>query len=260
MISKNVVEGLLIPLLGTSLGAVCALLLKNGLRPPAARALNGFAGGAMAAASVWSLLIPSIEQASGMGTLSFMPAAAGFLAGIFFMLLLDIAAPHAHAGNTADGPRCAMRKTAMLTLAVTIHNIPEGMAVGAAYAGCLAGAPGLTAAGAFALALGVAIQNFPEGAMISLPLRAAGMSRARAVLCGVLSGAVEPAAALLTIAAAGPFVPFTPYLLSFAAGAMMYVVVDELVPGMTDGKRSGIGTVMFACGFTLMMALDAAIG
>ena len=253
-------EGLLVPLLGTGLGALCALFLKNKLHPLIQKALTGFAAGVMAAASVWSLIIPSLEQASGMGAWSFIPAVIGFWTGILFLLLLDKTVPHTHIDDTSEGPQSALSRSAMLILAVTIHNRPEGMAVGFVYAGYITGTAGLTAAGAFALALGIAIQNFPEGAIISLPLRAAGMSRRKAVLYGILSGAVEPAAALLTILAARLVVPVMPYLLSFAAGAMMYVVVEELVPEMSEGDHSNVGTVLFAFGFTLMMALDAALG
>jgi len=260
MFLSEVWRGLLIPFVGTSLGAACALFLKKQLDPRVQRALTGFAAGVMTAASIWSLLIPALEQSGRMGRLSFIPAAAGFWLGILFLLLLDRAIPHLHMyTDQAEGPRSRLRRTTMLILAVTIHNIPEGMAVGVVYAGYLSGQTGITALGALALSLGIAIQNFPEGAIISMPLCAEGMSKPKAVFYGILSGAVEPLAGLLTIAAAGLLVPAMPYLLSFAAGAMIYVVVEELIPEMSAGEHSNVGTVVFALGFTLMMILDVAL-
>ena len=240
--------GILIPFLGTSLGAGCVFFLKNSLRDGIQRALTGFAAGVMVAASVWSLLIPAMEQAADLGRLAFFPAAAGFWLGILFLLLLDHLIPHLHQNSLqAEGPKSQLQRTTMMVLAVTLHNIPEGMAVGVVYAGYLAGTAQITAAGALALSLGIAIQNFPEGAIISMPLRAEGMKKGRAFWGGVLSGIVEPIGAVLTILAAGIVVPALPYLLSFAAGAMLYVVVEELIPEMSQGQHSNVGTVFF-CG------------
>ena len=254
--------GILIPFLGTSLGAGCVFFLKNSLRDGIQRALTGFAAGVMVAASVWSLLIPAMEQAADLGRLAFFPAAAGFWLGILFLLLLDHLIPHLHQNSLqAEGPKSQLQRTTMMVLAVTLHNIPEGMAVGVVYAGYLAGTAQITAAGALALSLGIAIQNFPEGAIISMPLKSEGqMSRKKAFLYGTLSGAVEPVGAALTIALASVIDPFLPYLLSFAAGAMLYVVVEELIPEMSQGRHSNIGTVFFAVGFSVMMVLDVALG
>lgn len=253
--------GILIPFLGTSLGAACVFFMKRSLRDGIQRALTGFAAGVMVAASVWSLIIPAIEQSAPLGRLAFLPAAVGFWIGILFLLALDHIVPHLHQKSDAvEGPRSHFQRTTMMVLAVTLHNIPEGMAVGVVYAGYLSGSTQITAAGALALSLGIAIQNFPEGAIISMPLRAEGMNKSRAFLGGVLSGAVEPLGALLTILAAGLVVPALPYLLSFAAGAMIYVVVEELIPEMSQGEHSDVGALTFALGFTLMMALDVALG
>ena len=253
--------GILIPFLGTSLGAGCVFFLKNSLRDGIQRALTGFAAGVMVAASVWSLLIPAMEQAADLGRLAFFPAAAGFWLGILFLLLLDHLIPHLHQNSLqAEGPKSQLQRTTMMVLAVTLHNIPEGMAVGVVYAGYLAGTTQITAAGALALSLGIAIQNFPEGAIISMPLRAEGMKKGRAFWGGVLSGIVEPIGAVLTILAAGIVVPALPYLLSFAAGAMLYVVVEELIPEMSQGQHSNVGTMFFAVGFSVMMVLDVALG
>ena len=225
------------------------------------RGLTGFAAGVMVAASVWSLLIPAMEQSAGAGQWAFLPAVIGFWAGIVFLLGLDHLIPHLHQkSRQAEGLPAKLRRSTMMVLAVTLHNIPEGMAVGVVYAGYLAGDGQITAMGALALSLGIAIQNFPEGAIISMPLRAEGAGKARAFGGGVISGAVEPVGALLTILAAGLVVPALPYLLSFAAGAMLYVVVEELIPEMSQGEHSDIGTLSFALGFTLMMALDVALG
>ena len=253
--------GILIPFLGTSLGAGCVFFLKNSLRDRIQRALTGFAAGVMVAASVWSLLIPAMEQAADLDRLAFFPAAVGFWLGILFLLLLDHLIPHLHQNSLqAEGPKSQLQRTTMMVLAVTLHNIPEGMAVGVVYAGYLAGTAQITAAGALALSLGIAIQNFPEGAIISMPLRAEGMKKGRAFWGGVLSGIVEPIGAVLTILAAGIVVPALPYLLSFAAGAMLYVVVEELIPEMSQGQHSNVGTVFFAVGFSVMMVLDVALG
>lgn len=259
--NKDIIIGLLIPFIGTSLGSACVFFMRKEMNRMLQRALTGFAAGVMVAASIWSLIIPSMEQSEGMGRLSFLPAFIGFWLGILFLLLLDSVIPHLHLNtDKAEGPRSKLKKTTMMVLAVTLHNIPEGMAVGVVYAGLLSGNNSISAGGAFALALGIAIQNFPEGAIISMPLRSEGKKRSRAFAGGVLSGAVEPVGALLTIFAAGLFVPVMPYLLSFAAGAMIYVVVEELIPEMSEGKHSNIGVIMFALGFTVMMALDVALG
>ncbi len=253
--------GILIPFLGTSLGAACVFFLKNALGDKLQRVLTGFAAGVMVAASVWSLLIPAIEQSAGMGKLSFLPAFVGFWVGILFLLALDHLIPHLHANSgQAEGPKSRLRKTTMMVLAVTLHNIPEGMAVGVVYAGLLSGSAQITSAGALALSLGIAIQNFPEGAIISMPLRAEGMKKGKAFLGGVLSGIVEPIGAVLTVLAARLVVPALPYLLSFAAGAMLYVVVEELIPEMSQGEHSNLGTLSFAVGFSIMMVLDVALG
>ena len=255
------VYGILIPFLGTSLGAACVFFMKQSLSDRLQRSLTGFAAGVMVAASVWSLLIPSIEQSAALGVFAFVPAAVGFWAGILFLLALDHIIPHLHQNSgQAEGPKSRLQRTTMMVLAVTLHNIPEGMAVGVVYAGYLSGSAQITAAGALALSLGIAIQNFPEGAIISMPLRAEGMGKGRAFWGGVLSGVVEPVGAVLTILAARHIVPALPYLLSFAAGAMLYVVVEELIPEMSQGDHSNIGTFFFAVGFSVMMILDVALG
>ncbi|MCR5687721.1 MAG: ZIP family metal transporter [Lachnospiraceae bacterium] len=258
---KTIIIGLLIPFIGTSAGAACVFFLKNELKTGVQRALTGFAAGVMVAASIWSLIIPAIEQSEGMGSFAFAPAFAGFWAGILFLLLLDHVIPHLHVGiEQAEGPRSHLTRTAMLVLAVTLHNIPEGMAVGVVYAGLVSGSGMITAGGALALALGIAIQNFPEGAIISMPLYAEGKNKPRSFALGVLSGVVEPVFGALTVILAGMIVPAMPYFLSFAAGAMLYVVVEELIPEMSAGEHSNIGVISFAVGFSLMMALDVALG
>ena len=252
--------GIMIPFLGTTLGSACVFFMKKSLGDLVQRSLAGFAAGVMVAASVWSLLIPALEQ-SNMGKLSFLPAFIGFWVGVLFLLLLDHLIPHLHVGSEqAEGPKSKLGRTTMMVLAVTLHNIPEGMAVGVVYAGFLAGNTQITAASALVLSLGIAIQNFPEGAIISMPLRAEGERKGRAFLGGVLSGVVEPIGAVLTLLAAQLVIPALPYLLSFAAGAMLYVVVEELIPEMSQGKHSNIGTVFFAVGFSVMMTLDVALG
>lgn len=249
--------GILIPFLGTSLGAACVFFMRKTLSERVQRALTGFAAGVMVAASVWSLLIPAIEESSAMGKWSFVPAAAGFWIGILFLLALDHIIPHLHAkSGQTEGPRSRLQRTTMMVLAVTLHNIPEGMAVGAAYAGCVAAGAAAPAA-AFTLALAIAIQNVPEGAIVALPLRTAGAGKGRAFLGGVLSGVVEPLAAGVTVLAAALIVPALPWLLGFAAGAMLYVVAAELLPTRGD---SGPGALAFAAGFTVMMILDVALG
>ena len=253
--------GILIPFLGTSLGAASVFFLKQSLGDHIQRALTGFVAGVMVAASIWSLLIPAMNQSAALGKLAFFPAAVGFWLGILFLLLLDHIIPHLHRNSEqAEGPHSQLQRTTMMMLAVTLHNIPESMAVGVVSAGYLSGTAQITAAGALALSLGIAIQNFPEGAIISMPLRAEGMGKGRAFWGGVLSGIVEPIGAVLTILAASIIVPALPYLLSFAAGAMLYVVVEELIPEMSQGEHSDIGTVFFAVGFSLMMVLDVALG
>lgn len=259
--TSEVIRGILIPFAGTSLGAATVFFMKTSLNEQVSRALTGFAAGVMVAASIWSLLIPSMEQSAAMGSWAFVPAVIGFWVGILFLLLLDHIIPHLHRNSDeSEGPRSHLKRTTMLVLAVTLHNIPEGMAVGVVYAGWLSGNTYITVTGALALSIGIAIQNFPEGAIISLPLRAEGAGKGKSFLYGVLSGVVEPIGAFLTILAATLILPALPYLLSFAAGAMMYVVIEELIPEMSVGKHSDIGTIFFAMGFTLMMALDVALG
>ena len=261
---KTVVWGLLIPFAGTAAGAACVFFLKKDLRAGVQRALTGFAAGVMVAASIWSLIVPAIEQEAGRGRLAFLPAFIGFWLGILFLLLLDHVIPHLHRridqADQTEGPKSRLDRTVMMVLAVTLHNIPEGMAVGVVYAGLVSGSANITAGGALALALGIAIQNFPEGAIISMPLYVEGKSRGKSFRLGVLSGAVEPVFGGLTVLVAGLVVPAMPYLLSFAAGAMLYVVVEELIPEMSSGGHSNIGVIFFAVGFSLMMALDVALG
>ena len=256
----TIIQGLLIPFIGTSAGAAMVFLLKNEIRPGIQKILTGFAAGVMVAASFWSLLAPALEEAAKMGRLSFLPAAIGFLAGILLLLLFDEVTPHMHMDRVEEGPRSGMKRTTKLILAVTIHNVPEGMAVGVVLAGWLYGTSDITAAAALALSIGIAIQNFPEGAIVSMPLLAEGMPKRRTFLAGMMSGAVEPLAGALTVAAAGLVVPVMPYLQSFAAGAMFYVVVEELIPEMSEGSHSNVGTIAFAVGFVLMMVLDVALG
>ena len=255
------IAGLLVPFAGTALGSACVFFMRKDLSVTVQKSLTGFASGVMVAASIWSLIIPAMEQSEHMGKLSFLPAAAGFWAGILFLLILDSLVPHLHLNSdSAEGVKSKLKRTTMMVLAVTLHNLPEGMAVGVVYAGLLSGNTSITAGGALALALGIAIQNFPEGAIISMPLHAEGRSRWKAFADGALSGAVEPVGALLTILASTLIIPAMPYLLSFAAGAMMYVVVEELIPEMSYEPHTNIGVVMFAVGFTVMMALDVALG
>ena len=257
----EVLFGILIPFIGTTLGSACVFFMKRSLGDLVQRALAGFAAGVMVAASIWSLLIPAIEQSEGMGKLSFLPAFVGFWVGVLFLLLLDRLIPHLHIGSDkAEGPKSKLGRTTMMVLAVTLHNIPEGMAVGVMYAGFLAGNSQITAASALALSLGIAIQNFPEGAIISMPLKAEGQKKSKAFLGGVLSGVVEPVGAVLTLLAAQLVIPALPYFLSFAAGAMLYVVVEELIPELQNDGHSNIGIIGVALGFVLMMVLDVALG
>ena len=259
--NSSIFVGLMVPFLGTSLGSAAVFFMKNEMDKKIERALTGFASGVMVAASVWSLLVPAMEQSYEKGKLAFVPAFIGFWAGILFLLLLDTVIPHLHMNaEKAEGPKSKLARTTMMILAVTLHNIPEGMAVGVVYAGFISGNVSITAGAALALSLGIAIQNFPEGAIISMPLAAEGYSKEKAFAGGVLSGAVEPIFGFLTILAVGFIVPAMPYLLSFASGAMVYVVVEELIPEMSEGEHSNIGVIMFSVGFTLMMALDTALG
>lgn len=254
-------RGIMIPFWGTALGAACVFFMRGRLNGLARRGLTGFAAGVMAAASVWSLLLPAIAQSASLGRWAFVPALAGFWAGVLFLLLLDRTVPHLHGPlDEEEGPRWAVKRTTKLVLAVTLHNLPEGMAVGVVYAGLLQGRPGVSAAGALALALGIAIQNFPEGAVISMPLRAEGTGAFRAFVYGVLSGAVEPLGALLILRFSALLSPAMPALLAFAAGAMIYVVVEELIPETQAGAHANLGTLTFAAGFTVMMGLDCALG
>lgn len=257
----NLFLGIMIPFAGTALGAACVFFLKKEMKPLLQKALLGFASGVMVAASVWSLLIPSMNMSEGMGKFAFVPASVGLLLGIGFLLLMDQVIPHLHLGDDKpEGMKSGFSKTSMLLFAVTLHNIPEGMAVGVVFAGMISGNTGITAAGAFALSIGIAIQNFPEGAIISLPLKSTGISRKRAFVYGAASGIVEPIAAFVTVLLAAYIEPVLPYLLSFAAGAMLYVVVEELIPESAEGEHSNIATIGFAVGFVIMMILDVALG
>ena len=250
----EVIEGVLIPFIGTTFGACFVLFMKKNLSTLVEKALNGFAVGVMVAASIWSLIIPAIEQSQYMGKLSFIPATVGFWIGILFLLMLD------QHSEEAEGPKSNFSRTTKMVLAVTLHNIPEGMAVGVVYAGWLADSSQISIMSALVLSIGIAIQNIPEGAVISMPIHANGVSKKKAFIYGTLSGAVEPIGAIITIIMSGIIIPVLPYLLSFAAGAMLYVVVEELIPEMSQGKHTDIGTVMFAVGFSLMMVLDVALG
>ncbi|MBR3249535.1 MAG: ZIP family metal transporter [Clostridia bacterium] len=257
----DVFWGLAIPFLGTTLGSAMVFFMKNKINNKIEKLLLGFASGVMIAASIWSLLMPSIDMADEQGVISWVPATIGFLLGIFFLLILDSIIPHLHLNSDEpEGVKAKIKKTTMMVLAVTLHNIPEGMAVGVVFAGAISGNTGITIAGAFALAIGIAIQNFPEGAIISMPLKSEGMSKLRAFWYGTLSGIVEPIGAILTIALTNLVVPVLPYFLSFAAGAMIYVVVEELIPESQTGEHSNIGTIGVAIGFVIMMVLDVAFG
>ena len=257
----KIIIGLLIPFLGTALGAAMVFFMKNSMNKKIEKTLLGFASGVMIAASVWSLLIPSIDMATEQGKVAWLPAAVGFLLGILFLLVLDSVIPHLHLNSDKpEGIKSKLKKTTMMVFAVTLHNIPEGMAVGVAFAGAMIGNTGITIAGALALAIGIAIQNFPEGAIISMPLKSEGMPKGKAFMLGVLSGVVEPIGALITILLTNLVVPVLPYLLSFAAGAMIYVVVEELIPEAQDGEHSNLATIGVAIGFVIMMILDVALG
>ena len=259
--NKELILGLLIPFLGTSLGSAMVFFMKKQMNPKVQKVLLGFASGVMIAASVWSLLIPSIDMATEQGGIAWIPAAVGFLLGIVFLLGLDKLIPHLHIGSKKpEGLKAKLKKTTMMVLAVTLHNIPEGMAVGVIFAGALAGNTGITMAAAFVLSLGIAIQNFPEGAIISMPLKSEGLSKGKSFWYGVLSGVVEPIGAIITIALTSLVVPVLPYFLSFAAGAMIYVVVEELIPESQEGTHTDLGTIGVAIGFVVMMILDVALG
>ena len=258
---KTVILGLLIPLIGTAAGSGCVFFLRKDLTRNVRRALSGFAAGVMVAASIWSLIVPAIDQSADMEKLAFLPAFIGFWLGVLFLLLLDHIIPHLHRSvNQTEGPRSRLSRTAMMVLAVTLHNIPEGMTVGVVYAGLLSGSANITAGAALALSLGIAIQNFPEGAIVSMPLYAENGNKPKAFALGTFSGAVEPVFGALTALIAGMVTPAMPYLLSFAAGAMLYVVVDDLIPETAAGEHSNIGVIAFALGFSVMMALDVALG
>ncbi len=257
----GIILGLLLPLAGTTAGAACVFFLRKQISPNVQRVFTGFAAGVMVAASVWSLIIPAMNMSEDMGKLAFIPALVGFLLGIVFLLFMDTLIPHLHVGSSEpEGRKSGLGRTAMMMLAVTIHNFPEGAACGAILAGVLSGEGEVTMAGAVALAVGIAIQNFPEGAIISLPLRSEGHSRLKSFSLGALSGVVEPLGAVIAILLAGMVTPILPYLLSFAAGAMIYVVVEELIPEASEGEHSNLGTIAFAIGFALMMVLDVALG
>lgn len=256
----QVIQGILIPFLGTSLGAAMVFFMRDKISVGLQKILTGFAAGVMVAASFWSLLLPAIESSENLGKFAFLPAAIGFAVGVGFLLVLDEITPHMHFNNYEEGMESKLKRTTKLILAVTLHNIPEGMAVGVVYAGWMAGSSGVSKAAALTLALGIAIQNFPEGAVVSMPLRAEGMNKWKTFIYGVLSGIVEPIASILTILVASMVVPVLPYFLAFAAGAMMYVVVEELIPEMSEGEHSNNGTIAFSVGFILMMILDVALG
>lgn len=259
--NTGLLEGLAIPFLGTTLGSAMVFFMKNKINAKIEKLLLGFASGVMIAASIWSLLIPSIDMAETQGKIAWVPATIGFLLGMAFLLILDSIIPHLHLNDDKpEGVKAKLKKTTMMVFAVTLHNIPEGMAVGVTFAGALMQNAGITMAGAFALAIGIAIQNFPEGAIISMPLKSEGMSKPKAFLYGTLSGMVEPIGAIITILLTNAIVPVLPYLLSFAAGAMIYVVVEELIPESQAGKHSNIGTIGVAFGFVIMMILDIALG
>lgn len=261
MLTDGILLALLLPFVGTTSGAACVLMMRDALPAPLQKSLAGFAAGVMVAASVWSLLIPSMEMTGSEGFIKVVPAVSGVVLGILFLLLLDIVTPHIHAGETqAEGPAARISRSSKLALAVALHNIPEGMAVGVTLAGVLEHNSYISISGALALSIGIAIQNFPEGAIVSMPLRVAGNSRPRAFAIGTLSGAVEPVAALLTMLLASIVAPLLPYLLAFAAGAMLYVVVEELIPETQEGTHSNLGTIGFALGFVLMMILDVVLG
>ena len=252
---------LLIPFLGTTLGSAMVFFMKKSIHKTIEKLLIGFAGGVMISASFWSLLMPSMEMATEQHEISWLPASIGFLLGIFFLLILDSIIPHLHLhADKPEGIKAKIKESTMLVFAVTLHNIPEGMAMGVTLAGAMIGNVGISLVGALSLAIGIAIQNFPEGAIISMPLKSQGMSKSKAFIYGTLSGIVEPISAVITILLTNAIVPILPYLLAFAAGAMMYVVVEELIPESQEGEHSNIGTIGVAIGFVIMMILDVALG
>lgn len=254
-------SAVLLPFLGTTIGAGCVYFVKDQMNRSLQRSLTGFASGVMVAASIWSLIIPAMDQSAHLGKLAFLPALIGVWGGFLFLLLLDQLIPHLHLNSDSpEGAPSNLGKSTMMVLAVALHNLPEGMAVGVVVAGWLTGSESISFAAALALSLGIALQNLPEGAIISMPLKSNGMKKGRAFGYGVLSGAIEPIGAVATILLAEFVVPALPYLLSFSAGAMLYVVVEELIPEMSEGEHSNIGTIFFAVGFTLMMMLDVALG
>ena len=256
----NLTIGILIPFIGTILGAACVFFLKNDIGDKLSKALSGFAAGVMVSASYFSLISPALEMSADHGKLSFIPVGLGFLAGMLFLLVLDLLVPHVHLDKSEEGPRTGLKRTTKLFLAVSLHNLPEGMVVGIVFAGWIYNESQISLASAMVLAVGIALQNFPEGAIVSMPLRAEGMPKRKTFLYGVLSGVIEPIGALMTAFAASLFLPIMPYLLAFAAGAMFYVVVEELVPEMAKGSHNNFGTICFAVGFVVMMALDKAFG
>ena len=259
--NMTLIIGLLIPLLGTMLGSAFVFMMKDGMSVRLQKALLGFASGVMVAAAVWSLLIPAIEMTAKEGPWTVVPAAVGFLLGMGLLLMIDELTPHLHMdADKPEGMRSHLSRTAMLALAVTIHNLPEGMAVGVVFAGADSGTTSITLTSAVAVALGIAIQNVPEGAIISMPMRAAGNSRWRSFIIGSLSGAVEPIGAVAVLLLASVLMPALPYLLALAAGAMFYVVVEELIPEASSGQHSNLSTIGFAAGFVLMMVLDVVMG
>ncbi|MBQ9370394.1 MAG: ZIP family metal transporter [Clostridia bacterium] len=256
----QVAYGILIPFLGTCLGASCVFFMRGEMNEKLKKALSAFAAGIMVSASFFSLILPAIEESQGLGKLSFMPALVGFLIGMLFLLALDILIPHIHNDKSEEGVKSGLKRTTKMFLAVALHNLPEGMTVGVIFAGWLFGNDSISLMGAVVMSVGIALQNFPEGAIVSMPLRAEGMDKGKTFLYGVLSGVIEPIGALLTIFAAKIFLPILPYLLAFAAGAMFYVVVEELIPETAKGEHTNISTICFAVGFVVMMALDVALG
>ncbi len=260
VMTMDIMKGIMIPFLGTAIGSAGVFFMTKGMNKTLQKILTGFAAGVMVAASIWSLLIPAMEQASDMGRLSFIPAAVGFWLGVIFLLVLDRVVPHMHMDKQKEGPDSSMSKNSLLVMAVALHNLPEGMAVGAVWAGLMSENSTISLMSALALSVGIAIQNLPEGAIISMPLHSEGVKKSKAFGYGIASGIVEPLGALMTIMAAKFVIPILPFTLSFAAGAMLYVVVEELIPEMSEGKHSNIGTIFFAVGFSLMMILDVALG
>ena len=257
----EIITVVMLPFLGTVIGSAFVYFMKGEMNRTLQRSLTGFAAGVMVAASIWSLIIPAMEQSEHMGKLAFLPAFIGVWVGFLFLFLLDQFIPHLHLNSECpEGVSCNLGKSTMLVIAVALHNLPEGMAVGVVVAGWLAGSETISVAAALALSIGIALQNLPEGAIISMPLKSNGTGTHKAFGYGAMSGAVEPLGAIVTILLANWILPLLPYMLAFAAGAMLYVVVEELIPEMSEGEHSNIGTLFFAVGFTLMMMLDVALG